>query len=100
MDVYGSSFLSHTILKQEESDFAMGNISVPNTGSGGVIQLTAYSINENGNINQNVLPLNQLILVPLISVSPILMASQPVLPTPVIASVTSSATTSECLAMV
>ena len=100
MDVYGSSFLSHTILKQEESDFAMGNISVPTTGSGGAIQLTAYSINKNGNINQNVLPLTQLISVPPISVSPNLMTSQLVLPTSspsVIAIVTSSPTTSECL---
>ena len=87
VDFYGSSSPNHTILKQEESDFAMGNISFPNTGSGGVIQLTAYSINGNGNIIQNVLPLTQSISVP-----PILVTSQAVLPTP-----SPGATTSEFL---
>ena len=106
VDVYGSSSLNHTIFKQEETDLAMGNISIPITSGGVVIQLTAYSVTANGSIIQNVLPLSQLISVP-----PILVTSQVVLPTPspsVIASVTSSATTSdtssattsECLAMI
>ena len=77
VDVYGSSSLNHTILKQEESDFVIGNITIPTTGRGGVIQLTAYSINANGSIIQNALPLTQSISVP-----PILATSQVILPTP------------------
>ena len=90
LDVYGSSSANHTILKEEGSDFAMANISVLATG-GGVIQLTAYSINANGTIAQNALPLTQFISVPPISVT-----SQLVVPTPSPSAI-ASITASECL---
>ena len=76
LDIYGSSSTNHTILKEEGSDFAMANIAVPATG-GGVIRLTAYSINANGSTVQNMLPLTQLV-----SVSPVLTTSQLLVPTP------------------
>ena len=79
--------MNQTILTAEGSDFVMANISVPTTASGGVIQLTAYSINANGTIIQNVLPWTQLI-----SVSPVSVTSHLVLPTP-----SPGATTSEFL---
>ena len=93
LENYKSSSVNYTILKEEGSDFAMANISVPAVG-GGVIQLTAYSINANGSIVQNVLPLTQLI-----SVSPILVTFQlvPTSSPSAIASHTASATASECL---
>ena len=76
LDIYGSSSANHTILREEGSNIAMANISVPGFG-GGVIQLTAYGISANGTLVETGPSLTQSL-----SVSPILMTSQLVQPTP------------------
>ena len=75
LDIYGSSSFNHIILREEGSDIAMANISVPAFGVG-VIELTAYGISANGTLVQTGPPLTQSL-----SLSPIMMTSQLVQPT-------------------